>query len=55
MSTKRISWHCEDCEYLHLKDNIIAEGVDFVVTHCIVCKEKKLLFNPHSYKIEEEG
>ena len=50
----RISWHCNDCEYLHLDDIVISRVGSFVNVRCIVCKETKTLTNPKSYKLLEE-
>ena len=50
----RVSWHCNDCEYLHYTDNIISRVGNFINVRCIVCKEEKTLTNPMSYKLHEE-
>ena len=51
----RISWHCNDCEYLHLDDIVISRVGSFVNVRCIVCKETKTLTNPKSYNFHEES
>ena len=39
----KVDWHCPECEYLHLKDNGIANGLAYVSVKCIMCKREERL------------
>jgi hypothetical protein len=55
-TTRKISWHCPKCRYLHVEDHgtQLPGARRLIRVKCIVCKEGTILIDPGTYKIHGE-